>query len=453
MAAKTRIGFRRGAAVVDSAGRAGRYGAMNVLVIGSGGREHALCRALGASPLCDRILCAPGNGGIAADAECVALDVMDFAAAAGLCRARGVDFVVVGPEAPLAAGIVDALEGAGFPCFGPTAAAARLEGSKVFAKELCRRRGVPTADFAAFDDVAAARAHLRRAGAPIVVKASGLAAGKGVTVARTLAEAEAALDVIAAGAFGAAGSEVVIEEVLDGEEASLFALVDGAAALPLAGAQDHKAAGDGDTGPNTGGMGAYSPAPALDEAMTERAMAEIVRPTVAAMAEEGAPFRGVLYAGLMITESGPKLLEFNARFGDPECQVLVRRLKSDLLPALLAARDGELAHFDLRWRDDAAVCVVMAAKGYPGAYEKGGEIAGLDDIDDDSVEVFYAGAELRDGRIVAAGGRVLGVTATGPTVTAARAAAYRAIDRIDWPGGFCRRDIGWRAAARESQPR
>ena len=421
---------------------------MNVLVIGSGGREHALCRAIGASPLCDRLWCAPGNGGIARDAECVALDIMDFAALSAWCRETDIGFVVVGPEAPLAAGIVDSLEAAGIACFGPTAAAARLESSKAFAKDLCRRVGIPTADFARFDDFDAAREHLRRVGAPVVVKASGLAAGKGVTVARTPAEAEAALAAMEAGAFGAAGSEVLIEEFLEGEEASVFALVDGAAALPLAGAQDHKTAGEGDTGPNTGGMGAYSPAPAVDDAMLERAMEEIVRPAVAAMAADGAPFRGVLYAGLMIGADGPRLLEFNVRFGDPECQVLVARLKSDLLPALMAARDGELAHFDLRWSDRAALCVVMAAKGYPGTYEKGDEIRGLDKAEDGSATVFHAGTERRDGRIVAAGGRVLGVTATGRDVAEAQAAAYRAVDRIDWPGGFCRRDIGWRALAR-----
>lgn len=421
---------------------------MNVLVIGSGGREHALCRAIGASPLCDRLWCAPGNGGIARDAECVALDIMDFAALSAWCRETDIGFVVVGPEAPLAAGIVDSLEAAGVACFGPTAAAARLESSKAFAKDLCRRVGIPTADFARFDDFDAAREHLRRVGAPVVVKASGLAAGKGVTVARTPAEAEAALAAMEAGAFGAAGSEVVIEEFLEGEEASVFALVDGAAALPLAGAQDHKTAGEGDTGPNTGGMGAYSPAPAVDDAMLERAMEEIVRPAVAAMAADGAPFRGVLYAGLMIGADGPRLLEFNVRFGDPECQVLVARLKSDLLPALMAARDGELAHFDLRWSDRAALCVVMAAKGYPGTYEKGDEIRGLDKAEDGSATVFHAGTARRDGRTVAAGGRVLGVTATGRDVAEAQAAAYRAVDRIDWPGGFCRRDIGWRALAR-----
>ncbi len=422
---------------------------MNVLVIGSGGREHALCRAIGASPLCESLYCAPGNDGIAQEAQCVMLDVMDFPAVAGWCRNHAIDLVVVGPEAPLVAGIVDTLEAAGIACFGPSAAAARLEGSKAFARELCRRHGIPIPDFACFTDFDAARAHVRRAGAPIVVKASGLAAGKGVTVARTVAEAEAALDAMEAGAFGAAGSEVVIEEYLDGEEASLFALVDGTAALRLAGAQDYKAAGDGDSGPNTGGMGACSPTPVLDEATMARAMDEIVHPTVAAMAAEGMPFRGVLYAGLMITRAGPRLLEFNVRFGDPECQVLAMRLKSDLLLALTAARDGELARFDLRWRDEAALCVVMAARGYPGAYEKGDEIGGLDEIGDDSVVVFHAGTARRGGRWVAAGGRVLGVTATGPTVAEAQAAAYRAVDRIDWPGGFCRHDIGWRALNRD----
>ena len=421
---------------------------MNVLVVGSGGREHALCRALAASPLCDSLSCAPGNDGIARDAECIALDPMDFPALVGWCRRRAIDLVVVGPEAPLVAGIADALAAAGLRCFGPTAAAARLEGSKAFAKELCRRHGIPTADFACFTDFDAARAHLRRVGAPIVVKASGLAAGKGVTVARDRAEAEAALDALAAGAFGAAGSEVVIEEFLEGEEASLFALVDGETALPLAGARDYKAAGDGGAGPNTGGMGACSPAPALDDDAMARAMDDIVRPTVAAMAAEGAPFRGVLYAGLMLTATGPKLLEYNVRFGDPECQALTLRLKSDLLPALAAACDGELARFDLRWREDASVCVVMAARGYPGAYAKGGEIRGLDSLDDESVEVFHAGTERRDGRVFAAGGRVLGIAARAPTVDEARAAAYRAIDRIDWPGGFCRRDIGRRAPSR-----
>lgn len=422
---------------------------MNVLVIGSGGREHALCWAIGASPLCEALYCAPGNGGIAQDAECVALDTEDFSVVVAWCRDRAIDFVVVGPEAPLVSGITDFLEDAGIACFGPSAAAARLEGSKAFAKELCRRHGIPTPDFARFTDFDEARAYVRRHGAPLVVKASGLAAGKGVTVAHTLDEAEAALDAMAAGAFGAAGSQVIVETFLDGEEASVFALVDGTTALPLAGAQDHKAIGDGDVGPNTGGMGAYSPAPVLDDAMLARAMDEIVRPAVSAMAAEGTPFRGVLYAGLMITEAGPQLLEFNVRFGDPECQVLVPRLKSDLLPALMATRDGELASFDLRWHDHAAVCVVMSASGYPGPYEKGDEISGLDDIENRSVVVFHAGTERLDGRLLAAGGRVLGVTATAPTIAEARATAYAAVDRVDWPGGYCRRDIAWRALERQ----
>ena len=370
---------------------------------------------------------------------------MDFPALVAWCRSHDIGFVVVGPEAPLVAGIVDALEAAGIACFGPTAAAARLEGSKGFTRDLCRRHNIPAPDYARFSDFDAARAHLRRVGAPIVVKADGLAAGKGVTVARTPGEAEAALEALAAGAFGAAGSEIVIERCLEGEEASLFALVDGAVALALPGVQDHKAAGDGDTGPNTGGMGAYSPAPALDEAMLGQAMDEIVRPTVAAMAAEGTPYRGVLYAGLMMTADGPQLLEYNVRFGDPECQALMMRLKSDLLPALLAAHDGELADFDLRWHDDAALCVVMAARGYPGPYERGSEIGGLDTPGSDSLMVFHAGTARRDGRLVATGGRVLGVTATAPTIAEAREAAYAAVDRIDWPGGFCRRDIGRRA--------
>ncbi len=423
---------------------------MNVLVIGSGGREHALCWAIAASPLCDKLYCAPGNAGIAQEAECVPLDIMDFPAVIAWCRAHAIDLVVVGPEAPLAAGMADALEAAGIACFGPSAAASRLESSKGFAKDLCRRRGIPTPDFARFTDFAAARVHVREVGAPIVIKADGLAAGKGVTVAQTLAEAEAALDALAAGAFGAAGREVIVEQFLAGEEASLFALVDGNTALPVAGAQDHKAVGDGDTGPNTGGMGAYSPAPVLDDAMTERALNEIIRPTVAAMAEEGTPFRGILYAGLMITDAGPQLLEYNVRFGDPECQVLMMRLQSDLLPALLAARDGELANFDLRWRSDAALCVVMASKGYPGQYQKGNIIKGLEEVIEDSVAVFHAGTARRGVKLVSAGGRVLGVTATGPTIAAAQAAAYRAVDCIDWPEGFCRRDIGWRAADRDN---
>lgn len=421
---------------------------MNVLVVGGGGREHALCWALAASPLCGALYCAPGNAGIAREAKCAAIDPMDFSALARFCRERAVEFAVIGPEAPLAAGIVDALEAEGVRCFGPAAAAAQLEASKAFAKRLCAHIGVPAADFAVFADFDAARAHLRARGAPVVVKASGLAAGKGVTVARDPGEAEAALDALAAGAFGAAGREVVVEEFLEGEEASLFALVDGETALPLAGARDYKAVGEGGTGPNTGGMGAVSPAPALDDAARDRAMAEIVRPAVAAMAARGAPFRGLLYAGLMITSDGPKLLEFNVRFGDPEWQALALRLQSDLLPALLAARGGELANFDLRWRPGAAVCVTMASRGYPGAWTAGSAVSGVEAAEaDDSAVVFHAGTARRGGRLVAAGGRVLSIAAHGPDVAAARAAAYRAVDRIDWPEGFCRRDIGLPEAA------
>jgi phosphoribosylamine--glycine ligase len=421
---------------------------MKVLVVGSGGREHALCWAIAASPLCDRLYCAPGNGGIARDAECVAIAADDIAGLVAFCRERAIDFVVVGPEQPLVAGLVDALAEAGIKAFGPSAEAARLEGSKGFTKDLCARHGIPTAAYGRFADAASAREFVRRKGAPIVVKADGLAAGKGVIMAETEAEALAAVDDIFGGRFGAAGAEVVIEEWLAGEEASFFALVDGEHALPLAAAQDHKRAFDGDTGPNTGGMGAYSPAPVVTGAVADEVMQRIVRPTVAAMRAEGRPFRGVLFAGLMITAEGPKLIEYNVRFGDPECQVLMMRLKSDILPALVAAADGQLSRFDLRWRDEAALSVVMAARGYPGEYEKGTPIAGLDGIGDDDVTVFHAGTALSDGRLVATGGRVLAVTARGATVAEARDRAYAAVDRIDWPGGFCRRDIGWRAVGR-----
>jgi phosphoribosylamine--glycine ligase len=424
---------------------------MNVLVIGSGGREHALCWKLAASPLVERLYCAPGNAGIAEIAECLDADPLDFDGLIGLCRSAEIEFVVVGPEAPLVAGIVDRLEAAGIAAFGPRAAAAALEGSKGFMKDLCARHGIPTAAYRRCATAAEAKAFIAERGAPIVVKADGLAAGKGVILAATRADAEAAVDEIMGGAFGAAGAEAVVEEHLAGEEASFFALCDGRHALALASAQDHKQVGEGDTGPNTGGMGAYSPAPVLTPALAEEVMARIVRPTVKAMADEGRPFTGVLYAGLMLTREGPKLLEYNVRFGDPECQVLMVRLKSDLLPALLAARDGVLDAFDLRWHDDAALCVVMAAKGYPGAYAKGGVIGNLKPAGEiPGVTVFHAGTRLDErGRVVAAGGRVLGVTALGPSVAAAQARAYQAVDVIDWPDGFCRRDIGWRAVARE----
>ncbi|HKT18834.1 MAG TPA: phosphoribosylamine--glycine ligase, partial [Stellaceae bacterium] len=352
---------------------------MRVLVVGSGGREHALCWAIAASPLCDALYCAPGNPGIAAEAQCVPIAAADLDGILAFCRRERIDFVVVGPEAPLVAGLVDRLEEHGIAAFGPSAAAAALEGSKGFTKDLCAKYGIPTAAYCRFTDASAAKAYAQAQGTPIVVKADGLAAGKGVTVATTLAEAETAIDdALIANRFGAAGAEVVIEEFLDGEEASFFALTDGKAALPLASAQDHKRVGDGDTGPNTGGMGAYSPAPCVTQAIEAEVMARIIRPTLTAMAKEGRPYKGVLYAGLMLTKEGPKLIEYNVRFGDPECQVLLPRLKSDLLPALLAARDGVLGDFDLRWRDEAALCVVMAAKGYPDDPLRGSEIQGLE---------------------------------------------------------------------------
>ena len=423
---------------------------MNILLLGSGGREHALAWKMAASPLTGRLFCAPGNAGIAQEAECVALDLADHAAIITFCRANSIDFVVVGPEAPLCAGIVDDLEAAGIKAFGPSRAAAQLEGSKGFTKDLCRSAGIPTADYERFSNAHEAKAYARSRGAPIVVKADGLAAGKGVVVAESLAEAEAAIEMILGGELGEAGAELVIEEFLDGEEASFFALCDGETALPLASAQDHKRAFDGDKGPNTGGMGAYSPAPIIDAAMSARVMAEIVQPTLRAMKGMGAPYKGVLYAGLMITAEGPKLIEYNVRFGDPECQVLMPRLMSDLLPALLASRDGVLKSLDLRWHAQAALTVVMAAKGYPGPYAKGSVIEGLADAATvEGVEIFHAGTKQDGSHVVANGGRVLNVSALGKTVSEAQARAYAAITRIRWPEGFFRHDIGWRAIARE----
>lgn len=425
---------------------------MNILLLGSGGREHALTWKMAASPLADRLFCAPGNAGIARDAECVALDLADHAALIGFCRTNRIDLVVVGPEAPLCAGIVDDLEAAGIKAFGPTRAAAQLEGSKGFTKDLCRANGIPTAAYERFNAIDPAKAYVRARGAPIVVKADGLAAGKGVVVAQTLAEAEAAIDMMFGGSLGEAGAEVVIEEFLQGEEASFFALCDGETAIPLSTAQDHKRAFDGDKGPNTGGMGAYSPAPNVDDPMAARVMAEIVEPTLRAMKAMGAPYKGVLYAGLMITADGPKLIEYNVRFGDPECQVLMLRLMSDLVPALLASRDGMLKSFDLRWYPEPALTVVMAAKGYPGDYAKGSIIEGLDDAAAvEGVEIFHAGTKAEGGKIVANGGRVLNVCALGSTVRQAQARAYEAVARIRWPEGFCRHDIGWRAIERESK--
>lgn len=422
---------------------------MNVLLIGSGGREHALAWKLASSPLLARLYCAPGNPGIAEEAECVALDPADHAAIAAFCRDKAIGLVVVGPEAPLVAGLADDLRAAGIRVFGPSRAAARLEGSKGFTKDLCARFGIPTAAYRRFAELAAASAYVRERGAPIVVKADGIAAGKGVTVAMTLEEALAAVTSCLGGAFGSAGAEVVIEEYLEGEEASFFCLCDGTTALPFGTAQDHKPVGEGDTGPNTGGMGAYSPAGVMTPGLIERTMAEIVAPTMRGMAELGAPFSGVLFAGLMITADGPKLIEYNVRFGDPECQVLMMRLKDDLLVLLNAAVDGQLGHMSARWRDDAALAVVMAAKGYPGTYEKGTIISGLDEARAAGAAIFHAGTSMVGGRLVASGGRVLNVTAGGRSVGEAQARAYAAVDRIDWPGGFCRRDIGWRAVERE----
>ena len=424
---------------------------MNVLLIGSGGREHALAWALTASPMLDKLYCAPGNAGIADVAECVALDTTDHDAVIAFCRSNKIEFVVIGPELPLVAGLGDALGAAHIKYFGPTKAAAQLEGSKGYTKDLCREFDIPTAAYGRFKDAASAHAYLAKQSLPIVVKADGLAAGKGVIIAATHLEAEDAIDACFAGAFGAAGAEVVIEEFLEGEEASFFALCDGKNSLALATAQDHKRVGDGDTGPNTGGMGAYSPAPVMTPELIERTMREIIRPTVAAMQKRGTPFRGVLFAGLMITKDGPKLIEYNARFGDPETQVLMMRLRSDLLAALIATADGVLDRFALRWSDEVALTVVMAANGYPGTPLKGTGIKGLTAAANiPNVEIFHAGTKRDGKRLIADGGRVLNVTARGKTVAEAQAHAYAAIAHIDWPGGFCRKDIGWRAILRES---
>jgi len=426
---------------------------MNILILGSGGREHALAWKIAASPLTTKLYCAPGNAGIAREATCVALDIADHKAVIAFCKDAKIDFVVVGPEVPLVAGIVDDLEAAGIKTFGPAKAAAQLEGSKGFTKDLCKANNIPTAAYERFTSGDAAKAYVRRQGAPIVVKADGLAAGKGVVVAATVAEAEAAIDMIFSGGLGANPgimAEVVVEDCLVGEEASFFALCDGDTALPLASAQDHKRAYDGDKGPNTGGMGAYSPAPIMTEAMNKRVMDEIVLPTVAALKKAGTPFKGVLFAGLMITKDGPQLIEYNVRFGDPETQVIMLRMMSDILPALIASRDGQLKNFDLRWYGDAALTVVMAAKGYPGSYAKGTVIKGLDKAAEiDGVEIFHAGTKADGDTIIANGGRVLNVCARGKTVAEAQRRAYEAVDRIDWPEGFCRRDIGWQAIARE----
>jgi len=425
---------------------------MKILVVGGGGREHALAWKIGQSVLTDELYCLPGNGGTARIATNIPGNAEDVEFVLQVCRDKAIDFVVVGPEAPLVNGLVDRLEQEGIKAFGPSAAAAQLEASKGFTKDFCARHHIPTAAYGRFSDAVSARAYASTTWAQrgrLVVKADGLAAGKGVILEETLEETLRAIDSIFAGQFGAAGNEVVIEEYLEGEEASFFALIDGGTALPLIGAQDHKRAFDGDQGPNTGGMGAYSPAPVLTPELQDRVMREIIEPTVAGMAADGHPYKGVLYAGLMIGPEGPRLIEYNVRFGDPECQVLMMRLKSDLVPALMAAADGMLSTVDLRWYDDVALTVVMAAKGYPGSYEKGSEIRGVEAAGAmEDVMVFHAGTRLDGNRLLATGGRVLNVTARGRTVADAQHRAYAAIGKLDWPDGFCRKDIGWRALER-----
>lgn len=424
---------------------------MKILVVGSGGREHALCWAIRRSALCSELLCAPGNAGIAEFATLVPIAAEDVDALAEFAEGNAVDFVVIGPESPLVLGLADKLAAAGIKAFGPSAAAAELEGSKGFMKDILAKYAIPTAAYGRFVDPEKAKAFIREKGAPIVVKTDGLAAGKGVVVAMSVDEALAAVDAMMGDRlFGAAGDELVIEEFLAGEEASFFAIVDGTTALPLAAAQDHKRVGDGDAGPNTGGMGAYSPAPVVTDEIIAKVMERCILPTVRGMAAEGRPYRGILFAGLMIDKGEPKLLEYNVRFGDPECQVLMARLESDIVALMLAAAEGRLAEQTVAWSNDPALVVVMAARGYPGSYRKGSVIEGLDEANlVEGVRVLHAGT-TRDaqGRVVANGGRVLGVTARAPTVAEAQARAYKAIERIRWPEGFCRRDIGWRAIGR-----
>jgi phosphoribosylamine--glycine ligase len=418
---------------------------LNVLLVGSGGREHALSWALAASPLVSKLYCAPGNAGIAQVAERIAIAALDLDRLVAFASEQRIDFVVIGPEAPLVAGLWDRLEAAGIRALGPSAAGAMLEGSKGFVKDLCAANDIPTAAYRRFGDPSSAKTFAATLGIPVVIKADGLAAGKGVVVAESAAERDRAIDAM----LGKHGDEIVIEAFLAGEEASLFVLSDGEHVLPLAGAQDHKRAFDGDTGPNTGGMGAYSPAPVLTSAVADKALERIVRPTIAAMAARGTPYMGVLYAGLMIKDGEPSLVEYNCRFGDPECQVLMTRLKSDLAAALMATRDGGLAHLDLRWSEEVALTVVMAARGYPGDYVTGSEIRNLDSAAQvEGVQIFHAATERREGKLLATGGRVLNVTAVGSSVAEAKDRAFRAVDLVEWPEGFCRRDIGWRALTR-----
>ena len=419
---------------------------MNILILGSGGREHSLAWAVLQNPKCDKLIVAPGNAGIAQIADCATIDINDGGTVIEFAARNNIDFVIIGPEAPLAAGVADRLREAGVLVFGPSKAAAALEASKAFTKEVCDACDAPTAAYGHFTDAAAAKAYVQAQGAPIVVKADGLAAGKGVIIAETVAQAESAIDDMFGGEFGDAGAEVVIEEFMEGEEASFFILCDGENVLPIGTAQDHKRVGDGDTGPNTGGMGAYSPAPVLTDEIAERAMSEIIRPCMAEMAKRGMPYQGVLYAGLMIENGAPRLVEYNVRFGDPECQVLMMRLGAQALDLMHAAAEGRLDAMRVNWAHDHALTVVLAAAGYPGSYEKGSVISGLDAMPEDSSNmVFHAGTAERNGQIVAVGGRVLNVTARGDTLAQAQERAYAMVDAVDWPEGFCRRDIGWRA--------
>jgi len=419
---------------------------MNILILGGGGREHSLAWAVLQNPKCDRLVVAPGNAGIAALADCAALNIEDPGQVVDFVHSESIDFVIIGPEAPLAAGVADRLRDAGVLVFGPSQAAAQLEASKAFTKQICDAANAPTAAYGHFTDADAAKAYVTTQGAPIVVKADGLAAGKGVIIAETLQQAHAAIDDMFGGAFGGAGAEVVIEEFMQGEEASFFILCDGVNVLPIGTAQDHKRVGVGDTGPNTGGMGAYTPAPVLTDAIATRALDEIIKPTMAEMARRGTPYQGVLYAGLMIENGAPRLVEYNVRFGDPECQVLMMRLGAQALDLMQAAAEGRLADAQVNWAQDHAMTVVMAANGYPGAYEKGAVIQGLDALPDDPDHiVFHAGTTEKDAQITASGGRVLNITARGATLQQAAERAYDMVDKIDFPDGFYRSDIGWRA--------
>jgi phosphoribosylamine--glycine ligase len=419
---------------------------MNILILGGGGREHSLAWAVSQNPKCDKLIVAPGNAGIAEIADCATLDILDGGAVAEFALAEAIDFVIVGPEAPLAAGVSDRLREAGLLVFGPSQAAAQLEASKRFTKEICDACGAPTAAWARFTDGDAAKAYVAKQGAPIVVKADGLAAGKGVVVAETHAQADAAIDDMFGGAFGDAGAEVVIEEFMSGEEASFFVLCDGETVLPMGTSQDHKRIGEGDTGPNTGGMGAYSPAPVLEGAVAQRALDEIVKPTAAEMARRGTPYQGVFYVGLMIEDGAPRLVEYNARWGDPECQVIMMRLGAQALDLMQACAEGRLSEARVTWAEDHAMTVVLADEGYPGSYAKGEPIGGLDTLPASSSEMmFHAGTRNEAGQVVSNGGRVLNATARGATLAEARARAYALAEAVDWPGGVYRRDIGWRA--------